>query len=129
MSSDEIINYLGSSKAHSQFFLPFKVNLSKITQCCPSWCGGSDLQYYCASGITFMTVYLCFTLIYAFRSTAHCLWNLFGSDVSSSRICVFLFPRYSLHVLFIFTLKVKFIICNVFYTEWRKDPLTQETTN
>jgi hypothetical protein len=36
--SDKAINYLGSSKIHSQFVLPFKVNWSKITQCSPSWC-------------------------------------------------------------------------------------------
>lgn len=76
MSSDEVINYLGSSKAHNQFFLPFKVNLPKITQCYPSWCiDFFSLKIFnttVESEIILMTVYLYFTLTCAFRSTVHC---------------------------------------------------------
>jgi len=63
----------------------------------------------------------------AFRSTVHCLCSLFGSDVSSSQIWVFILSRYSLYFLFIFTSKEECVVM-YFYTEWRKDPLTLEAT-
>jgi hypothetical protein len=116
--SDKAINYLGSSKAHSQFVLPFTVNWSKITQCYPSWCNDIfSLKILNATAKVkspwWQFIYISLEYM-AFRSTVPRLWNLFGSAVNNSRICVFILSRYPFYFLFISTWKEECVICHVF---------------
>lgn len=73
-----------------------------------------------------MTLYLHFTLIYAFRSTIHCLWNLFGSD-ANLRFSVF--PILTPRSFYLYFEREMYYLSFIFYTEWRKDPWTLEATH